>query len=355
MQPIPPIRWNPLQVPRSGAPGERQILFLDFDGAELNTRLFGGPGVRTLSPLTAFLGGWGLDADDESAVIDAIIATFEENVVHDPAALGVNPNFAVEVRNSRDHADPWGEPNVSRIIIGGTLAEVGITDFTFVGISESVDPGNLDQTETALLLLDQASAPAGSGGPTINDFVTPGVDVVGLVGRALGFVASHEAGHYLGNWHTAPNNGVTSIMDTFDLTQLGLGPDFVFGTADDVDVDFVTDTLIEEVTGSSDTLSRVTWALSGAPDELEIPGPPRHVSAVKVRRGVQVTWSAPESAEGVTTYVVRAVRNGKVKATKTVDAERLETVVTGLAPASTRSPWRRRTPPGRDPRRPRLR
>ena len=37
-----------------------QTIFLDFDGPRLNTTIFGGPGVRTLSPLRAFLGRWGL-------------------------------------------------------------------------------------------------------------------------------------------------------------------------------------------------------------------------------------------------------------------------------------------------------
>jgi hypothetical protein len=39
---------------------------------------------------------------------------------------------------------------------------------------------------------------------SINDFVLPDTDVVALVGRILGFVASHEAGHYLGAFHTKP-------------------------------------------------------------------------------------------------------------------------------------------------------
>ena len=87
--------------------------------------------------------------------------------------------------------------------------------------------------------------------------------MIGLVGRVLGFIASHEAGHLLGNWHTAPGNGVTGIMDTAHVDQLGLGTDLVFGTDDDVDVDFVTDELIEGHIGHEDTLTRVAFALSG--------------------------------------------------------------------------------------------
>ena len=51
-----------------------QTLFLDFDGARVNTGICGGPGVRQLSPLRAFLGRWGLTHADENAVIDRIVA-----------------------------------------------------------------------------------------------------------------------------------------------------------------------------------------------------------------------------------------------------------------------------------------
>ena len=242
----------------SDAPGSRQIIFLDFDGAFIDDGTFDRPGAD-LSPLADFLAGWGLGPTDETALIDAVVERFTENVVDDARARGGNPRFDVEIRNSADHADPWGQPNVSRIVIGGTREQLGIDT---VGISPSVDPGNFAREETAAVLLDQASAPAGSGLRTINEFITPDTDVIGLVGSVLGFVASHEAGHYLGDWHTQPNNGVVSIMDTFDVTQLGLGPDFVFGTADDVDVDFVVDQLIEGHIGAADTMTRVAFALS---------------------------------------------------------------------------------------------
>ncbi len=242
----------------TSAPGERQILFLDFDGAFVDPTTFGSDS-GDLSPLAEFLPGWGLGQQDESALIDAVRATVVENLQRDPAERGGNPGFDVEIRNSRDHLDPWGEPNVTRIIIGGSREQLGVET---VGLAQTADAGNFDREETAVVLLDQLSAPAGSGLTTINDFAFPGVDVVGLVGQTVGFIASHEAGHLLGNHHTAPNNGVTSVMDTPDVDQLGLGPDFVFGTGDDVDVDFVTDQLIDGFVGAEDTLTRVAFALS---------------------------------------------------------------------------------------------
>ena len=49
-------------------------LFLDFDGARVNTAIFGGPGTVTLSPLSAFLAKWGITRAQEDELIDAIVA-----------------------------------------------------------------------------------------------------------------------------------------------------------------------------------------------------------------------------------------------------------------------------------------
>ena len=58
--------------------------------------------------------------------------------------------------NSRDNNDPMGQPGVSRVIVGGTVDELG---FWTVGLAESVDPGNFAPAESAVVLLDQMSAP----------------------------------------------------------------------------------------------------------------------------------------------------------------------------------------------------
>jgi hypothetical protein len=250
-----------LEVYRHGAQtgGAVQTIFLDFDGARVNTGIFGGPGIRTLSPLSAFLGRWGLTADQLNPVIDRIVATATENLRTDFAGQGVQ----VRILNSRDHADPFGQPNVSRLIVGGTIDESGIST---IGIAQSIDPGNFETEETALILLDVVSGTVADwDDATFNKYITPASDKVRFVGTALGNIASHEAGHYLGNWHVDQFNDVLNLMDqggNFPLLY-GVGPDGVGGTADDPDVDFGEDTLNpnEGFTGIEDTHARTRWAL----------------------------------------------------------------------------------------------
>ncbi|MFQ5502872.1 MAG: hypothetical protein ACE5EQ_11330, partial [Phycisphaerae bacterium] len=139
---------------------EQQIIFLDFDGATVNARdLFGsGPSAATLSPLSDFLPGWGLSLNDESVVIDAILAAFQENfdslrldtLNGDRDIDGMDGHFDIEIRNSRDDPDPFGEPNVARIVIGGTTNELGIDT---IGIAQFIDPGNFFREDTAVVLL----------------------------------------------------------------------------------------------------------------------------------------------------------------------------------------------------------
>jgi hypothetical protein len=170
----------------------------------------------------------------------------------------------VNILNSRDHADPFGRPDVSRLIVGGTIAESGIDT---IGIAQSIDPGNFELAESALILLDVVSgSPAEFGEATFNTYLTPASDRVKFVGTALGNIASHEAGHYLGNWHVDQFNTVLNLMDqggNFPLLY-GVGPDGVGGTADDPDVDFGEDTLNpnEGFTGQENTRTRTRWALT---------------------------------------------------------------------------------------------
>ncbi|GAA4708222.1 PPC domain-containing protein [Phytohabitans rumicis] len=239
-----------------------QTLFLDFDGARLNTAPFGGPGVRTLSPFSAFLGRWGLTRADENALINAIIAEVTENVRQDLIASGLNNRFQIRIRNSRDHADTFGQANVSRVIVGGTIDESGIPT---IGIAQSIDPGNFETEESALVLLDVLSDPAGDDA-SLNTYLTSASNRIAFIGQAVGNVVSHEAGHFFGNWHVDQFNDIANLMDqggNFPFLY-GVGPDGVGGTADDPDVDFGEDEFNpnEGFTGTEDTLSRVVFGVT---------------------------------------------------------------------------------------------
>jgi hypothetical protein len=253
--------------PESTGASSVQTIFLDFDGAQVNTKVFGGSGVRTLSPFRAFLGRWGLRADQANAAIDAVVRTVRENLDYDFGDGDLGDGVAVRILNSRDNNDPFGQPDVSRVIIGGTADEAGLST---VGISQSIDPGNFDAEESALVLLDDLSSAGGSrstANPSLNAYFGPTSDRVAFIGQAVGNAASHEAGHYLGSWHTAAFDTVPNLMDQGGNFAMlwGVGPDRLGGTADDRDVDFGNDVFnpTEGFTGRQDTAAVTRWGLSG--------------------------------------------------------------------------------------------
>lgn len=197
---------------------------VDVDGERINTAIFGGPGIRDLSPFRAFLADWGLGEEDYDAVVDVIVDTVEENVSADLEASGLNKNFEVEITNSRDDRDSFGDDNVSRVIGPDT---------------------------------DDAS---------LNFYLTEESDVIEFVGTAVGNVVSHETGHFFGNWHVDQFNDTLNLMDqggNFPLLY-GVGDDGIGGTAEDPDVDFAEDIFNpnEGFTGTEDTLSRVAEVLT---------------------------------------------------------------------------------------------
>lgn len=263
-----------------------QIIFLDFDGATTEPQRlspFGPQGTVELSPLAASLADFGLTADDEATVIDQILSTVTRTLETelrggpngDRDQSGVDGDFDIAILNSRDHADPWGEPNVSRVIVGGTQAELGIPT---VGISESIDPGNFDREETAVVLLDLLSSQE-SPATSINRLILdPSVSKADLVGSTIGLIAAHEAGHYLGSWHTDGANGTASVMDSGgDLRNtIGAGPDLIVGTADDQQVSFVEDAFsrAEDFTGQQDTRARTAHGLATAGEAEPLPRQP---------------------------------------------------------------------------------
>ena len=245
------------------AHGAVQKVFLDFDGERMNTNIFGGNGVSTLSPMSRFLPRWGLSDADENAVIDATIASFKEDVITTLRQQGLNDQLQVQVLNSRDDADPFGEPNVSRVVIGGSIRQTGVPT---IGIAQSIDPGNYAHEESAMVLLDSVAEP--SGAPySFNSYLGRGSDKTAFIGRALGDLAAHETGHMIGSFHTNELNTRTNLMDAGGENQgrfYGVGPDQLGGTADDRAVNFGEDrfTPFEGFTGFEDTLNNSAWAFS---------------------------------------------------------------------------------------------
>lgn len=241
-----------------------QTVFLDFDGARVNTGIFGGPGVRELSPFRSFVARWGLTRAQEATLINRITATVRENIQRDLVAKGLNKNLAVRVINSKDSPDSFGKANVSRVIVGGTIEQSGIPT---IGIAQYIDPGNYGHEDTALVLLDVLSgSPADYEDATLNYYLRPSSDRVAFVSRAVANVISHEIGHYIGNYHTDNTNDVHNLMDAgggnFGVNLYGVGPDGIGGTADDEDIDFRIDTydLFEGFTGRENTLNVSAWA-----------------------------------------------------------------------------------------------
>lgn len=253
---------------REGVKGDFQTIFIDFDGATVDLAESLAPGappgifIATLSPLSSFLPDWGLTAADEDEVIDAIMAVIKQSLVRDIKRMGGNRNFKIKLLNSRDHLDPFGMPNVSRVIVGGTIDELfGIQT---IGIAQSIDVGNFDTEETAFVLLDILSGQLPSSINLNNIPRDPGASIIDVIASGVGEITAHEAGHYLGNWHTDQFNLQPNIMDqggNLAFTILGLGPDGIFGTADDVDVMFVRDEFVptEGFTGIEDSLTTIAW------------------------------------------------------------------------------------------------
>lgn len=223
----------------SQEPAKKQIIFVDFDGETINAEAIFGSGNTNavLSPMSSFLSAWGLPNAFESAVVTEVMAVLQARFSE---MAGYNENFDFELRNSRDHADPFGQENVSRLIVGGTIPESGINT---IGIAEWIDPGNFSRDDTAIILLDVLS----NSSLAIQDIPRePGFSLPQAIGRVVGNICAHEAGHYLGCWHTENDNFVPNIMDqgggnSFVLSIPGLGPDGIMGSADDNPTEFRDD------------------------------------------------------------------------------------------------------------------
>lgn len=249
---------------------DRQILYLDFDGATISRPglfpFLGLPGSARMSPTSSFMAAYGIQDQDYEAYVDEVVARVQAKF----DTLGVNtnnPNYGIEIRNSSDHPDPWGGENVSRMVIGGTWQELvgdpAAASSGILGIAQSVDSGNFDTEETAIVMHDVLIQ-------TVNTVpIDPFARRIEVIAELTALVVVHEAGHFFGGWHQDPNNDVLSIMDQFydPVISSGSGPDGVFGNADDVPVQFQADAYSPggqpfEPGGMHDVVNALGYALS---------------------------------------------------------------------------------------------
>lgn len=248
-----------------------QTVLLDFEGGRVNTGIYGGPGVRELSPFSAFVPRWGIARSQSRTLENRIRAEVEDNLQREVQASGLNPDVNVEVVTTRTNPELVGRTNVAQIDVSGTIEESGIGT---IGIAQFIDPGNFGHEDQALVLLDVLSEPGDPADPetppaSLNSYLNASSNRLRFVSAAVGNVVAHEAGHTIGNYHTDNANDVHNVMDSggagFGDNLYGVGPDGIGGTADDEDIMFRTDVYspVEGFSGFEDTLNVTAWAYAG--------------------------------------------------------------------------------------------
>ncbi len=226
--------------------GVKQKVFLDFDGAVLPASVLpipGFTGTLRVPSLADSLNLINLNAQEEDLLIDRVIREVEkrfESVVQfggngDFDSTGIAGQFAIEVLNSRDHADPGNDPFTTRAIIGGSTADIFIVDI--LGISTIIDvgnfnPGGLVFLPVELFELEVIGIPRASSASLLD-----------ILAVRLATTVAHELAHSFGIRHTDPFSPIASIIDTGGTLQgtlnaVGVGPDGIFGTADDTPIVF---------------------------------------------------------------------------------------------------------------------
>ncbi|QDT07631.1 Serine-aspartate repeat-containing protein D precursor [Rubripirellula lacrimiformis] len=266
--------------------GDAQILYLDFEGGVVDNNLFNNdllvPGLPTFGftvvpTFTDSLPFLGLEYGD-SVTADRIITETYEDVIRvfedlgnsgnngDFSDTGVAGDYAIRILNSHIPSHrAWFEnntqdPRMTRLLIGGTGLDIGVPGV--YGIAQSVDVGNFDLTEFGLFALD------GFQGSLLGFPIAPAASEVDATIQFLSSVIAHEAGHTFGMLHTLNSNSIATISDAggtllANANNMGVGPDGIFGTLDDVKPIFRNDFYHPEVySGFEKVTASMAHALS---------------------------------------------------------------------------------------------
>lgn len=234
-------------VSESLAVGDVPILYLDFEGDVIDAN-FGGedaPGNNfiRIPSLAESLGILGVELGDDrtanrliQSIVDETIRIFEDLVQtgsNGDFEVTANPgDYGIRILNSRDHFGQisTNDPRVTRMMIGGTGEDIG-ADGVF-GYS-FLDIGNFNLSQLGFFALD-AFVDLANQTP-----IAPGSSRLDVIAKFLGSVIAHEAGHSYGMSHTDNTNSIGTLSDAGGTPNvndygLGLGPDGIFGTLDDI-------------------------------------------------------------------------------------------------------------------------
>lgn len=239
--------------------GTQQTIFLDFDGGIFATSEIPGlaalddelPGTIQIPSLVESLVDLGFDdlpilvTPQNEAIYNRLVDNILERVERHFFELGTAGNgfynesgvpgeYGIQILNSRDHADPGlGDPFVTRVLVGGSAADLFDADGLF-GIAQGIDVGNFSPGGLVLTLLDAI------GEDALEIPVSPASSRLEVAAQGIALTISHELAHNFGIWHTDRAGNIPSLVDAgVDIVDdYELGPDGIFGTADDVPMSF---------------------------------------------------------------------------------------------------------------------
>ena len=243
--------------------GNKQILFIDFAGETVTLQDFfnipedqATPPLtqeRVLSPLESFLEQWGIENTpiNRFRIITKTMRVVRENLRQDFIESGLNPNFDVQIMTDygfRSFGDnikkllDFQRIPFSDVLVAGTTQEFGVQT---IGIANAIDVGNYSLDDRAVVLLDVISDTLPTAALSFNNVpLAEGSTIEDVVVEGLGNIIAHEAGHYLGNFHSSNQAGTNfNIMDEGGtiLNILGIPNGETFGGPTMVDVDFAKD------------------------------------------------------------------------------------------------------------------